>query len=182
MSSGNKINVAHSKKCFWCPDQFRKAEGLLPGDHLLKQLCELSVWLMIDRKDTHNGQHAWSPSHSVVFLHAWLITFSSPSPSQHSIHAGLPVIKPPLVYKCHWRVTEEKQQPLSRNPVAVALWIPINTGCILKQYITIQQINCSQHQKLIWNHIRKSKKKKYLSGVNIFWAKNRNEDRNGRKV
>lgn len=77
-----------------------------------------------------------------------------------SIHAGLPVIKPPLVYKRHWRVTEEKQQPLSWNPVAVTLWIPINTGCILKQYITIEQINCSQHQKLIWNHIRKSEKRK----------------------
>lgn len=109
--------------------------------------------------------------------------FLYPLPLSTSIDAGLPVIKPPLVYKRHWRVTEEKQKPLSWNPVAVALWIPINTGCVLKQYITIQQINCSQQQKLIWNHIRKSEKKNnYLSGVNMFWAKNRNGHGNYRKV
>lgn len=83
VSSENKINVAPPRRCFWYHDQCRKVEGLLPGDRLLRQLCELSVWLMIDRKDAHNGQHAWSPSHSVVFLHAWLITFSLPSCSQH---------------------------------------------------------------------------------------------------
>ncbi len=109
VSSGNKINVAHSKKCVWCPDQFRKAGGLLPGDHLLKQLCELSVWHMIDKKDTHNGQHAWSPSHSVVLLHAWLITFSLPSPSQHkyscrtSCYKNAFSVQAPL--KSDWRET-----------------------------------------------------------------------------
>lgn len=64
------MNVAHPEKdLFGYWDHCGKVEGLLPKD-LLKRLRELSVWLMIDRKETHNGPHAWSPSHSVVFFHA----------------------------------------------------------------------------------------------------------------
>lgn len=109
LSSENKINVEHPRKCFLISWSMQKGWGLLPGDHLLKQLCELSVWLMIDRKETHNGQHAWSPSHSVVLLHAWLITFSLPSRSQHkhscrtSCYKNAFSVQAPL--KSDWRET-----------------------------------------------------------------------------
>lgn len=161
LSNENKINVAHPRKCFF--DIMINAERLrvfsleiICSSNCVN--CQSGLWLTGRKRIMASMlgrlliQSCYSTPDSSLFLY--------PLALGTSIHAGLPVIKPPLVYKRHWRVTEEKQPPLSWHPVAVALWIPINMGCILKQYITIQQVNCSHAKSWYETTLGRVKKKK----------------------